>query len=224
MVQPILVTGASGQLAVGLAEAAPAHGLFVQCVGRPALDFDRLESIAEVFHHVSPWLVVNAAAYTGVDAAEDDADAALRANRDAPAELARLCQAASIPLIQISTDYVFDGLKAAPYVETDATAPQGSYGASKLAGEHAALTGCSRTVILRTSWLYSPVGKNFVRTMLAAGQRYRQLRVVADQRGCPTSAPDLAQAILSIASRLMKDGWRDHYAGIYHAAAAGETT
>ena len=137
--------------------------------------------------------MVNAAAYTAVDAAEDDADAAYRANRDGPAELARLCEAAGIPLIHVSTDYVFDGLKGAPYVETDAIAPQGVYGASKLAGEQAVLAGCSRAIVLRTSWLYSPTGKNFVRTMLAAGQRNSELRVVADQTGCPTSAQDLAQ-------------------------------
>ncbi len=100
-------------------------------------------------------------------------------------ELARLCEAAGIPLIHVSTDYVFDGLKGAPYVETDAVAPQGVYGASKLAGEQAVLAECSRAIVLRTSWVYSPIGKNFVRTMLAAGQRHRQLRVVADQLGLP---------------------------------------
>ncbi len=146
--------------------------------------------------------MVNAAAYTAVDAAEDDAAAAFRANRDGPAELARLCEAAGIPLIHVSTDYVFDGLKGAPYVETDAVAPQGVYGSSKLAGEQAVLAECSRGIVVRTSWLYSPIGNNFVRTMLAAGQRHKHLRVVADQWGCPTSALDLAQAILGIAARL----------------------
>ena len=169
----------------------------------------------------APSLVVNAAAYTAVDAAEDDADAAFRANRDGPAELARLCEAAGIPLIHVSTDYVFDGLKGAPYVETDATSPQGVYGASKLAGEGAVLAACSRAIVLRTSWVYSPIGRNFVRTMLAAGQRNDRLRVVADQTGCPTSAPDLAAAILGVAARLRAGGWQDRYAGIYHAAGTG---
>jgi dTDP-4-dehydrorhamnose reductase len=131
--------------------------------------------------------VVNTAAYTAVDAAEDDADAAFRANRDGPAELARLCEAAGIPLIHISTDYVFDGLKGAPYVETDVTSPQGVYGASKLAGEAAVLAGCSRGIVVRTSWLYSPTGKNFVRTMLAAGSA-TGIAGRRDQTGCPTSA------------------------------------
>ena len=224
MSAPILVTGGSGQLAAALAEAAPAHRLAVHRVGRPAFDFDRPGSIAEAFAESTPSLVVNAAAYTAVDAAEDDAGAAYRANRDGPAELARLCEAASIPLVHVSTDYVFDGLKGAPYVETDPVAPQGVYGASKLAGEQVVLATCSRAVVLRTSWVYSPIGRNFVRTMLAAGQRNSQLRVVADQKGCPTSAPDLAQAILRIAARLTAEGWRDCYAGIYHAAGTGAAT
>jgi dTDP-4-dehydrorhamnose reductase len=220
----ILVTGGSGQLATALAEAAPMPGLSVCRVGRPALDFDRPASIAEVFAAAAPALVVNAAAYTAVDAAEDDADAAFRANRDGPAELARLCQAAAIPLIHVSTDYVFDGLKRAPYVESDATSPQGVYGASKLAGERAVLEAYPRAIVLRTSWVYSPTGRNFVRTMLAAGQRNRELRVVADQTGCPTSAPDLAQAILRLAARLLSDGWDDRYAGLYHVAGTGVAT
>jgi len=200
-----------------------AHGLPARKICRPDLDFDRPAGVAGAFRDVAPCLVVNAAAYTSVDAAEDDADAAYRANRDGPAVLAGLCEAAGIPLIHVSTDYVFDGTKGAPYVETDATAPQGVYGASKLAGEQAVTAACSRAIILRTSWVYSPIGKNFVRTMLAAAQRMPKLRVVADQRGCPTSASDLAEAIVGIALRLLA-GWRDDYAGVYHAAGAGETT
>ena len=221
MTAPILVTGGGGQLATALAEVVLARGLTVRHVGRPVLDFDRPGSVAEVFAAGVPWLVVNAAAYTAVDAAEDDADAAFRANRDGPAELARLCEAAGIPLIHVSTDYVFDGLKGTPYVETDRTAPQGVYGTSKLAGEHAVTVACSRAIVLRTSWVYSPTGRNFVRTMLAAGQRNRELRVVADQTGCPTSAPDLAKAILRLAARLLSGGWDDRWAGLYHVAGTG---
>jgi dTDP-4-dehydrorhamnose reductase len=168
--------------------------------------------------------VINAAAYTAVDAAEDDADAARRANSDGPAELARLCEAAGIPLIHVSTDYVFDGQKHAPYIETDPTLPQGVYGATTLAGEQAVHAACTRSIVLRTSWVYSPTGKNFVRTMLNLAQRTNQLRVVGDQHGCPTSAPDLADAILAIANRITTDGWQDRYAGVYHAAGAGSTT
>lgn len=220
----ILIAGASGQLAVALSDVAGSRGIAVRAVERPDLDFDRPESIGAVFAGVAPRLVVNAAAYTAVDAAEDDVAAAMRGNRDGPAELARLCEAAGIPLIHVSTDYVFDGAKGAPYVETDRTSPQGVYGASKLAGEQAIAAACSRATILRTSWLYSPVGKNFVRTMLAAGRSNPTLRVVADQRGCPTSAPDLADAILGIVERLTEDGWQDRYGGIFHAAGTGETT
>jgi dTDP-4-dehydrorhamnose reductase len=224
MASPILIAGESGQLAVALGEAAPAHGLAVRLVDRPVLDFDRPASIAAVFAETAPSLVINAAAYTAVDAAEDDADAAFRANRDGPAELARLCEAAGIPLIHISTDYVYDGLKGAPYLESDRTAPQGVYGASKLAGDQAVLAGCSRAIVLRTSWVYSPIGRNFVRTMLSVAQRTDRLRVVGDQKGCPTSAPDLAEAILTIAARIATDGWQDRFSGVRHAAGTGWTT
>jgi dTDP-4-dehydrorhamnose reductase len=220
----ILITGQSGQLAVALGKAAASRRLNARCVGRPVLDFDRPASISETFVNVAPWLVVNAAAYTAVDAAEDTIEAAMRGNRDGPAELARLSEAAGIPLIHISTDYVFDGNKGAPYVETDATSPQGVYGASKLAGEEVVTAACSRAIILRTSWVFSPIGRNFVRTMLSVGQKNPTLRVVADQHGCPTSAPDLAEAIVSLAVQLADGGWQDRYGGIFHAAGTGATT
>ena len=216
----ILVTGGSGQLAAAL-EAAASRPL--NLVGRPAFDFDRPETIEAAFRAANPGLVVNAAAYTAVDAAETDAGAAFRANRDGPALLAQLCAASGIPLIHISTDYVFDGNKGAPYHEADPVSPQGVYGASKLAGEAAVLASGARAVILRTSWVYSTTGKNFVRTMLAVGKTRDRLTVVADQRGCPTNAADFAAVILAIAARL-EDGWRDDYAGVFHAAGTGDTT
>ncbi len=202
--RPILVTGGTGQLASALAAAATVP--FCR-VGRPAFDFDRPESIAAAFHQADPWLVVNAAAYTAVDAAEKDAAAAYRANRDGPAELARLCEAAGIPLIHVSTDYVFDGAKGEPYVETDPVSPQGVYGASKLAGEAAVLHACTRAIVLRTSWVYAPAGRNFVRTMLTLAKTRDRLSVVADQKGCPSTAADLAAAILEIAARIAASGW-----------------
>ncbi|MBV8615893.1 MAG: dTDP-4-dehydrorhamnose reductase [Acetobacteraceae bacterium] len=211
----ILVTGGAGQLATALAAAG---GERVRRVGRPAFDFDRPESVEAAFRAASPAVIVNAAAYTGVDAAETDAEAAFRANRDGPALLARLCAASGARLIHVSTDYVFDGLKGAPYDEADPTSPQGVYGASKLAGEQAVLAECPSAVVLRTSWVYSPTGKNFVRTMLAAARRTNRLRVVADQRGCPTTAADLADAILAVAGRL------GGQAGVFHAAGTGWTT
>ena len=224
MASRILITGGTGQLATALEAAAAARGLDVRRMGRPEFDFDRPDSIADVFGETAPWLVVNAAAYTAVDAAEDDEAAARRANCDGPAALARLCEAAGIPLIHVSTDYVFDGLKGAPYVETDATAPQGVYGATKLSGEQAVLAACARAIVLRTSWVYSPTGRNFVRTMLNAAQRTNRLRVVGDQLGCPTSAPDLAEAIAAIAACIATDGWQERFAGVYHAAGTGWTT
>ncbi len=215
----ILVTGTTGQLATALAQ----EGRDVHRLGRPTLDFDRPESIAPALDSAQPTLVVNAAAYTAVDAAEKEPEAAARANTSAPAELARFCARAGIPLIHISTDYVFDGAKGAPYVETDPANPTGIYGATKRAGEEAVLDACPKAIILRTSWVYSAAGKNFVKTMLGAAQKMDVLRVVGDQKGCPTAARDLAAAILAIAARL-DDGWRDDYAGVYHAAGTGWTT
>ena len=223
--RPVLVTGGAGQLASALASVPTlASESGVHLVGRPAFDFDRPESIAAVFEAVAPRLVVNAAAYTAVDAAEGDADAAYRANRDGPAELARLCRGADVPLIHVSTDYVFDGAKPEPYVETDAVAPQGVYGASKLAGEQAVMQSGAKAIILRTAWVYAGSGKNFVRTMLTVGKSRDRLTVVADQQGCPTVAADLAQAIGSIIARLDDTGWRNEYGGVFHAAGTGSTS
>ena len=218
---PILVTGGSGQLAMALEAAATVP---LRRVGRPEFDFDRPETIDACFRATDPWLVVNAAAYTAVDAAETDQDAAYHANRDGPAELARLCAAAGIPLIHVSTDYVFDGAKDSPYLETDPVAPQGVYGASKLAGEQAVLASGAHAIILRTAWVYSHTGKNFVRTMLNVGRTRDRLTVVADQVGCPTSAADLADAVLAIAARLRDGGWSPAFGGVFHAAGTGETS
>lgn len=216
---PILVTGGSGQLASALADAGGVHR-----VGRPDFDFDRPETIEAAFRAAAPRLVVNAAAYTAVDAAETDAGAAYRANRDGPAILVRLCALADIPLIHISTDYVFDGTKTEPYVETDAVGPQGVYGASKLAGEAAVLASNAKAIVLRTAWVYAATGKNFVRTMLTVGKTRPRLTVVGDQHGCPTNAADLSDAILAIVARIDATGWQPAYRGIFHAAGAGATT
>lgn len=195
----------------------------VRVVGRPAFDFDRPGTIAAVLAAERPALVVNAAAWTAVDGAEAEPDAAARANRDGPATLAALCADLGVPLIHLSTDYVFDGTKGAPYVETDRTAPTGIYGQTKLEGEQAVLAACPQAVVLRTSWVYASVGKNFVRTMLTAAQKTSTLRVVADQRGCPTSARDLADAVLTVAARVQA-GWEPALGGVFHAAGTGDTT
>jgi dTDP-4-dehydrorhamnose reductase len=217
----ILVTGLSGQLASALAALGEDD---IRLAGRPELDFDAPAAIPAMLASLAPRLIVNAAAYTAVDKAETEREAAARANHQGPAILARHCADAGIPLIHVSTDYVFDGAKGAPYIESDPTNPTGVYGATKLAGELAVLESGARAVILRTSWVHSATGKNFVRTMLAAAKRVPTLRVVADQRGCPTSASDLAQAILTITRRIADDGWQPAYQGVFHAAGSGETT
>ena len=214
-----IATGGSGQLARALAAAAPDT---VRVVGRPAFDFDRPETIDALFDGQPPALLINAAAWTAVDAAEASPEAARLANAEGPGRLAALCRRNGTRLIHISTDYVFDGAKGAPYVETDPTSPTGVYGATKLDGEHAVLGEHKQAVVLRTAWVYAEEGKNFVRTMLSAARRMDRLRVVADQRGCPTNADDLAQAVLAVAARMTSD--TPPQGGIYHCAGSGETT
>jgi dTDP-4-dehydrorhamnose reductase len=214
----ILVTGGNGQLALALEKSGVAAGLKLRRVGRPVFDFDHLSTIDAVIAETRPNLVINAAAYTAVDAAETDAEAAMRANRDGPERLATICQRDGIRFIHVSTDYVFDGNKGAPYGETDQTAPTGVYGATKLAGEEAVLSAMPEALIFRTAWVYAATGKNFVRTMLNAGRKMDRLRVVADQLGCPTTAHDLAVALLKVAEQPTQGG------GIFHAAGSGWTS
>ena len=221
----ILITGSTGQLGQELVKLCTERGLAFRAVSRPEFDFAQPESVASCFNATTPTLVINAAAYTAVDKAETDQDAARAGNHTGPLHLAQLCEAANIPFIHVSTDYVFDGGKGAPYVESDPTNPTGVYGATKRDGEAAILNDtAAKAIILRTSWVYAAHGKNFCNTMLAAARRLPTLRVVADQRGTPTAAPDLAQAILAIAARLQQTGWQPQYRGIFHATGAGETT
>lgn len=217
---PIMVTGGSGQLATALAVLSPEE---IRVVGRPDFDFDQPETIDECLRDLMPSAVINAAAWTAVDAAESDPEGAKRANHDGPRRLAALCHGLGIPLVHISTDYVFDGNKGAPYLETDPTSPTGVYGATKLDGERAVRSAGPRAVILRTAWVYSATGKNFVRTMLNLAQTRDRLRVVADQQGCPTAAPDLARIALSVA-RAARDEWRDEFSGVFHTSGDGATT
>ena len=220
----ILVTGRGGQLATGLAESLPAAGFEAVLVGQPDFEFDKPATVEAAFAAARPEAVVNCAAWTAVDAAEEEEAAAFRANALGPALLGRLAAAAGIPLVQISTDYVYDGTKPAPYLETDAPNPIGAYGRTKLAGEWAAQAANPRTLVLRTAWVVSPVGRNFVKTMLALGAERPELRVVADQIGNPTAAPDLADAIAAILARLRATGWRADYAGVFHATAPDSTS
>jgi dTDP-4-dehydrorhamnose reductase len=220
----ILITGGSGQLGDALQKIAAARGVDFTAVSRPAFDFANPASIDACFAAAAPALVINAAAYTAVDAAESHVAEAQAGNHTGPLRLAELCAGAGIPFIHVSTDYVFDGAKGAPYTEDDATAPTGVYGLTKRDGERAIMATGAKAVILRTAWVYAAHGKNFARTMLNAARKTSTLRVVADQRGTPTAAPDLAAAILDIAAILLTDGWDENYRGIYHATGAGETT
>ena len=221
----ILVTGGAGQLASALGRLRPEQ---VVVVGRPDFDFDRPDSIAAMVAAHMPALVINGAAWTAVDAAETEVEAAGRANHTGPALLALACRDVGARLIHVSTDYVFDGNKGAPYVETDAPCPTGTYGATKLAGEVAVLAALPQAVILRTAWVYARQGKNFVLTMLNAARKAPRLRVVGDQIGCPTNADDLAAASLAVADRLLATSpggpEASSLGGIYHATGQGETS
>lgn len=218
---PILVTGGSGQLATSLAQRG---GPRIRIAGRPEFDFADPETLKTILEQVKPVAVVNAAAWTAVDLAETEIAGAEAANRDGPAALAALCAQADIPFIHVSTDYVFAGDKGQPYVETDPVSPQTVYGRTKAEGEEKILQLCQNAIILRTSWVYSAHGKNFVRTMIAAGAKNPTLKVVGDQRGNPTSSDDLADAILAILDFIEDKGWNSNYAGLYHACGSGEAT
>jgi len=218
---PILVTGGAGQLATSLVNLG---GDRIVRVGRPDFDFDAPDSIRAVIETVKPAAVVNAAAWTAVDLAETEVAGAERANREGPAEIAKICAELDIPLIHVSTDYVFSGDKGAPYVETDPVSPDTVYGRTKAEGETLVLAKHDKSVILRTAWVYSAHGKNFVRTMINAGAKNPTLKVVGDQSGNPTSSDDLAEAILAIIAKIEAEGWKPEYAGLYHACGTGETT
>jgi dTDP-4-dehydrorhamnose reductase len=179
-------------------------------------------AVSNKIRQVRPSIVINAAAYTAVDQAEIDAAAALAVNRDGPANLARACADKQIPLIHISTDYVYSGTKKGAYVEEDPVAPAGVYAKSKAAGDREVAAGLKEHIILRTAWLYSVYGHNFVKTMLRLGHEKESLRVVDDQYGCPTNAADLAEAILLISGQLRDKGrlpW-----GTYHYCGKGVTS
>jgi dTDP-4-dehydrorhamnose reductase len=220
---PILVAGRNGQLAICLAELARARQVPLVCLGRPELDIADAASISRAVAAVKPRAVVNAAGYTAVDKAESEPERAYAINRDGAARLAQAAKASGIPFIHISTDYVFDGRKGVPYREDDPPGPLSVYGRSKLEGEQAVAAEHPAPVILRTSWLYSSHGQNFVRTMLRLARTRDLVRVVDDQHGSPTSAAEIAAAILALAGRLSAplDPGR---AGVYHLAGAGEAT
>lgn len=219
----ILVAGRAGQVARALAGLPPASGLRVVTLGRPDLDLLDADSIEAALGAVAPALVVNAAAYTAVDQAESNETACMALNAEAPGVLAAAAARRGVPIIHLSTDYVFDGSKREPYVETDPVAPLGVYGRSKLEGERQVAAENPNHVILRTAWVYSPVGKNFVRTMLRLAAQREEVSVVHDQTGNPTSAADIATAIMAISAQILSEGAAVK-PGLYHMTASGEAS
>ena len=223
----ILLFGANGQVGtelrrslapLGQVVAATRNGMLSDGTACEAADFDLPTSLPELVERIAPDVVVNAAAYTAVDRAEDDAAAAYRANAEAPGIIAEACAARDALLVHYSTDYVFDGTASRPYQEDDPTAPLGVYGASKLAGEDAIRSSGARHMIFRTAWVYAAHGRNFLLTMLRLAGERDELRVVADQVGSPTSAAQIADTTASILAR------PGHDSGLWHLTSSGRTS
>ncbi len=219
----IAVTGKQGQVVSALLERGPVAGVEIVAVGRPELDLVDRESIRAVLSQIKPDVIVSAAAYTAVDKAESEEELAFVVNAEGPTAIAEVAKGLGIPIMHLSTDYVFAGDKQGLYVETDATGPVSVYGRSKLAGEQGIAAANPNHVILRTAWVYSPFGANFVKTMLRLAETRDALNVVADQRGSPTSALDIADAVIAIAKRLSADS-DENLRGIFHLTGSGEAT
>lgn len=210
----ILITGGSGQ--VGHCLKAQLEGCAELSVpDSSALNIADRHSVRQAVETFRPDYIINAAAYTAVDKAENDAERAFAVNRDGARHLAEAAEAAGAVMLHISTDYVFDGAGGAPYDEAAPTAPQNIYGASKLAGEQAVLAACRRAVVMRTSWVFGANGQNFVKTMLRLGRERDSLGIVADQYGAPTAAADIAAALITIVRRHTPEQLAER-AGIYH--------
>ncbi len=221
----LLIAGWHGQVARALIEAAPSSPhVKALAAGRPALDVRDPRSVERAFGDLSPDIVINTAAYTAVDQAETDPDGAFALNQDGARLLARAAARRNVPVIHLSTHYVFDGAKETPYSESDAPSPQTVYGRSKLEGEHAVIEANPQHVIIRTGWVFSATGRNFATKILGAATAGEVLRVVSDQRGNPTFAPHLASAILDVAHQITSRRTIDGAWGTYHAAGAGITS
>lgn len=220
----IAVTGKTGQVVTSLIERGTVAGHDVIALGRPKLDLADPASVPFALETAAPDVIVSAAAYTAVDKAESESDLAFAVNGAGAGAVAKAARARGVPLVHVSTDYVFDGTLGRPYVESDPTRPMGVYGASKLAGEQAVLAAHGdNSVVLRVAWVYSPFGKNFVKTMLHLADNRDQVSVVADQFGNPTSALDIADGILQIATNLVSDRYPS-LRGVFHMTASGEAS
>lgn len=219
----IAITGSNGQLARSLGEIAKARGFAVTTLARPAFDLADPAIVARALDNIDADVVVNAAAYTAVDRAESDQVAAFAVNAHGARCVALACAQRSIPLIHVSTDYVFDGTKASPYLEGDATEPLSVYGRSKRDGELEVAAAHAMHVIVRTAWVHSPFGSNFVKTMLRLARERSEISVVNDQIGNPTYAPHLAGAIAAIAERISSDRNAPVW-GTYHYVDSGEAS
>ncbi|KAB2785595.1 MULTISPECIES: dTDP-4-dehydrorhamnose reductase [Brucella] len=219
----ILVTGREGQIVQSLLEKVSQRpDLEVIAIGRPELDLTRPETIHSAAKVLRPDLVVSVAAYTAVDLAEDDRELAFAVNARGAEAVAAAAKAGGIPVIHLSTDYVFAGDAVEPYIESDATGPRSVYGESKLEGEGLVARANPQHIILRTAWVYSPFGKNFVKTMLKLAETHDAVSVVSDQWGNPTSALDIANAIIQIVDHLAGTPDFSGY-GIYHLVGTGDT-
>jgi dTDP-4-dehydrorhamnose reductase len=216
----IVVTGGGGQLGRAL-KSLNAPDLEIVALSREAFDIADADAVAAALRDISPDLVVNAAAYTAVDRAESEPHTAFRANRDGAAIVARACAGAGVSLIHISTDFVFDGVATQAYRPGDPENPINVYGASKLAGEEAVATAMPAALILRTSWLYDLAGRNFVTTILNRLKTAGKARVVADQRGSPTSVATLAATIAAAAQVIIREGRGGSLRGVRHFADTG---
>lgn len=217
----VLVVGKSGQIASALAEPHGSSTIEYACVGRPTIDLAKEQSLKDGIARHSPALVVNAGAWTAVDLAESDADSAFDLNAEGSARLARCCRIAGIPLIHLSTDYVFDGRSTRPYRETDPVNPLNAYGRSKEAGERAVRSEIDEHLILRLSWIFNGTHTNFVTTILRLAGERAAIDVVSDQTGTPSFAADIAGGIELIAERILRGTatW-----GTFHIANAGHAT
>jgi dTDP-4-dehydrorhamnose reductase len=219
------VIGSEGQVARSLREAAALdENIIFGCGARPDVDLLRPSSIQKALADFRPDLVINPAAYTAVDKAESEPDKAFALNRDGARAVAAAAADHGVPFIHLSTDYVFDGKKRGAYVESDAVAPQGVYGRSKLEGEIAVTEANRKSIVLRTSWVYAPFGSNFVRTVLRLSAERDRIRVVDDQLGCPTYAPDIANVVITMARTLIISGWNSKFSGVTHLAGPDALT